>query len=205
LVLIIPAKEVLLICAVLVDHYTARSAGLPVSVKTRLGYTYTDEWRDWLTALLREDIAALTIHLRTKREMSKVPAHWDIMPDIVALRDEIAPQTLIIGNGDVRDREHGLELISTTGCDGVMIGRGVFANPFCFAAEQEYRMSNIAIRHSHILHTIFHILVLSIYCIIISTSTTSTLRKPSDRLTRSNDFSRSTSATSTAQATCANS
>ena len=135
----------------------ARSAGLPVSVKTRLGYTNSSEWRDWLTALLHEDIAALTIHLRTKREMSKVPAHWDIMPEIVALRDEMAPGTLIIGNGDVRDREHGLELISTTGCDGVMIGRGVFANPFCFAAEQEYRMSNIEYSDSSQPYSTYHI------------------------------------------------
>ena len=113
----------------------AKSAGLPVSVKTRLGYSRTDEWRDWLTLLLQQDIAALTIHLRSKNEMSKVPAHWELMPDIVKLRDEIASQTLIVGNGDVRDRTHGLELVERYGCDGIMIGRGVFTDPFAFAKQ----------------------------------------------------------------------
>ncbi len=127
----------------------AKSAGLPVSVKTRLGYTHSDEWRDWLSVLLSQDIAALTIHLRTKREMSKVPAHWDIMPGIVQLRDQIAPHTLIIGNGDVRNRAHGLELIGQYGCDGAMIGRGVFAEPFVFAKEGGGRMKDEAERQSN--------------------------------------------------------
>lgn len=110
----------------------AKKSGLPVSVKTRLGYSSTDEWREWLTFLLQQDIVALTVHLRTKKEMSKVDAHWDIMPAIKKLRDEIAPQTILIGNGDVRDRAHGLELIDQTGIDGIMIGRGIFHNPFAF-------------------------------------------------------------------------
>lgn len=113
----------------------AKSSGLPVSVKTRLGYSRIDEWRDWLSFLLEQNIAALTVHLRTKKEVSKVDAHWEIMPEIKQLRDEIASQTLLIGNGDVRDRSHGLELINETGIDGVMIGRGVFQNPFAFAKE----------------------------------------------------------------------
>lgn len=120
----------------------AKTAGLPVSVKTRLGYSHVDEWRDWLSMLLSQDLAALTIHLRSKKEMSKVPAHWSLMPDIVALRDAIAPQTLIIGNGDVRHRAHGMELVNQYHCDGVMIGRGVFADPFCFAKEPPARQEN---------------------------------------------------------------
>lgn len=111
----------------------AKIAGLPVSVKTRIGYSSISEWRDWVTTLLGQDLAALTLHLRTKKEMSKVPAHWEIMDDIVALRDEIAPATLIIGNGDVEDREHGQRLVDKHGIDGVMIGRGIFQNPFAFA------------------------------------------------------------------------
>jgi tRNA-dihydrouridine synthase len=110
----------------------AKQSGLPVSVKTRLGYSSVDEWRDWLGGLLRQDIAVLTVHLRTKKEMSKVPAHFKLIPEIIALRDELAPQTLIVINGDVRDREHGLEFAARYSVDGVMIGRGVFANPFCF-------------------------------------------------------------------------
>ncbi len=110
----------------------AKTAGLPVSVKTRIGYTSVDEWSTWLRTLLEQDIAALTVHLRTKKEMSKVPAHWEIMDDIVKLRDEIAPHTLIIANGDIEDREHGQLLIDKHGLDGVMIGRGIFHNPYAF-------------------------------------------------------------------------
>lgn len=110
----------------------AKKSGLPVSVKTRLGYSFVDEWQDWLKGLLEQDIAALTIHLRTKKEMSKVPAHFELIPAIKALRDEIAPQTLLVINGDVRDREHGIEFVEKYGVDGVMIGRGVFQNPYCF-------------------------------------------------------------------------
>ena len=119
----------------------AKTAGLPVSVKTRLGYSTVDEWRAWLTTLLQQDIVNLTVHLRTKKEMSKVAAHYELIDDIVALRDAIAPQTLLTINGDIRDRAHGMALAAAhPGVNGVMIGRGVFADPFCFAP----RADNIA-------------------------------------------------------------
>ena len=111
----------------------AKTAGLPVSVKTRLGYTYIDEWHEWLSILLAQNLANLTIHLRTKKEMSKVAAHYELIDEIVKLRDEIAPQTLLTINGDIRDREHGLEIARKhPGVNGIMIGRGVFSDPFCF-------------------------------------------------------------------------
>ncbi|QHN42733.1 tRNA-dihydrouridine synthase [Candidatus Mycosynbacter amalyticus] len=110
----------------------AKTSGLPVSVKTRLGYSRIDEWRGWLTHILQQDIVNLTIHLRTKKEMSKVPAHYELIADIKRLRDEIAPQTLLTINGDIRDRTHGEELVTQTGVDGMMIGRGIFHNPYAF-------------------------------------------------------------------------
>lgn len=113
----------------------AKTSGLPVSVKTRLGYTSIDEWKAWLTHILSQDIVNLTIHLRTKKEMSKVPAHFELIGEIKQLRDEIAPHTLLTINGDIRDRAHGLELINQYGVDGVMIGRGIFANPYAFEHE----------------------------------------------------------------------
>ncbi|PID32874.1 hypothetical protein CR956_00200, partial [Candidatus Saccharibacteria bacterium] len=116
---------------------SAKTAGLPVSVKTRLGYTRVDEWHDWLAHLLRQDIVNLTIHLRTKKEMSKVPAHFELIGDIIALRDEITPQTLLTINGDIKNRAHGEELVAKhPGINGIMIGRGVFADPFCFAKSE---------------------------------------------------------------------
>jgi tRNA-dihydrouridine synthase len=110
-----------------------KEAGLPVSVKTRLGDVRIDEWRDWLTHILKQDVVNLTIHLRTRKEMSKVDAHYELIPEIKALRDEIAPNTLLTINGDIRDREHGLELYEKYGIDGIMIGRGIFHDPFAFA------------------------------------------------------------------------
>ena len=115
----------------------AKKSGLPVSVKTRLGYSKLDELHDWISHILSQDIVNFTIHLRTKKEMSKVPAHYELIPEIVKLRDEIAPQTLLTINGDIRNRAHGLELVEKYGVDGVMIGRGIFANPFAFAASAE--------------------------------------------------------------------
>jgi len=113
---------------------TTKSAGLPVSVKTRLGYLRVDEWRDWLMHVLQHDLSALTIHLRTKKEMSKVAAHHELIPDIIALRNQIAPQTELYLNGDFTDLDSNQKYIDM-GADGIMIGRGVFANPFCFERE----------------------------------------------------------------------
>ncbi len=110
----------------------AKAGGLPVSVKTRLGDFKVEDWRDWLSFLLRQDIVNLTIHLRTRKEMTKVDAHFELIPEIMKLRDEIAPQTLITINGDIRDRQHGEELVREYGVDGIMIGRGVFHDIFAF-------------------------------------------------------------------------
>jgi len=110
---------------------TKEGAGdIPVSVKTRLGYNKVD--MEFLRVLLEEGIAALVVHLRTRSEMSKVPAHWELVPEIVALRDKVAPDTLIIGNGDVADIYDARRKCQEYGCDGVMLGRAVFGNPFLF-------------------------------------------------------------------------
>lgn len=119
----------------------AKAGGLPVSVKTRLGYTTIDEWRDWLTHVFEQDIANLSIHLRTRKEMSKGNAHWEMISEIKKLRDEIAPQTLLTINGDIPDRETGLKLVEEYGVDGVMIGRGIFHNPYAFEKEPKEHSS----------------------------------------------------------------
>jgi tRNA-dihydrouridine synthase len=116
-----------------------KTAGLPVSVKTRIGFK-TQKTEEWISFLLKQDLVALTVHARTQKEQSLVPARWEEVAKSVKLRDEIAPHTILIGNGDVRDRAHGLELAKQTGADGIMIGRGVFSNVFCF--EQDTRQHN---------------------------------------------------------------
>ncbi|HYG83997.1 MAG TPA: tRNA-dihydrouridine synthase family protein [Verrucomicrobiae bacterium] len=110
----------------------AKEGGLPVSVKTRLGYSRTEEWHDWLAHILKQNVVNLTIHLRTRKEMSKVPAHYEFISEIKKLRDHIAPHTLLTINGDIRDRQHGEALVKEYGVDGVMIGRGIFHNPYAF-------------------------------------------------------------------------
>ena len=106
---------------------------LPVSVKTRLGWSDPKEFQEWLPVLLNEHPAALTVHLRTKKEMSKVPAHYELIPEIIKLRNQISPETKLIVNGDIKDRAHALELHAKyPEVNGFMIGRGVFANPYCF-------------------------------------------------------------------------
>jgi tRNA-dihydrouridine synthase len=119
----------------------AKAGGLPVSVKTRLGFTHVEEWRDWLTHILQQDIVNLSIHLRTREEMSKVNAHWELIPEIKKLRDEIAPHTLLTINGDIPDRQTGLKLAEQYGIDGIMIGRGIFQNPFAFEKEAKEHSS----------------------------------------------------------------
>lgn len=113
----------------------AKAAGLPVSVKTRIGYNQ-NEIKTWIRLLLEEDLAALTVHLRTRKEMSDVPAHWDLMGDIVALRDELGKDTLILGNGDVTTVADAQEKLKTFGGDGAMLGRAIFGNPFLFSEEK---------------------------------------------------------------------
>ena len=118
-----------------VDCYrNARThTNLPVSIKTRLGWSKPEEFHTWLPVLLAEHPAALTVHLRTKKEMSKVPAHYELIPEIVKMRAEISPETKLIINGDIKDREHALHLHAEhPEVDGFMIGRGVFGNPYCF-------------------------------------------------------------------------
>lgn len=105
--------------------------GMPVSVKTRIGIT-TMMTEEWIRFLLEQKIDALTVHGRTAKELSKVPAHWDEIGKAVKLRDRISPGTVVIGNGDITTIEHAIHAHSSYGVDGVMIGKGVFHNPWVF-------------------------------------------------------------------------
>ncbi len=105
---------------------------LPVSVKTRLGYN-KDELETWLPALLETGLAAVTFHARTRKEMSKVPAHWDRVKRAVEIRNEIAPETLIVGNGDVLTLSEAQKKADETSADGIMLGKAIFGNPWLFA------------------------------------------------------------------------
>lgn len=128
------------------------AGNVPVSIKTRLGYNTVD--LTWHELLLKQNLDMLTIHGRTKKEMSEVPAHWDIIGEIRAMRDALAPNTLLVGNGDVQSRQQGLELVQQYGLDGIMVGRGIFHDPFLFAEQTPWpdfsREQRIALYRKHV-------------------------------------------------------
>ncbi len=139
---------------------TKRGAGdLPVSVKTRIGYN-KNEVETWIPAILEEKPVALTIHGRTKKEMSKVPAHWDVIKRVREIRDEMKNDTLIIGNGDVSNIEEAKARVKETGVDGVMIGRGIFGNPWLFSGKKSDEILikeklEVALEHTKLFEEIF--------------------------------------------------
>lgn len=104
---------------------------LPVSIKTRIGYN-KNEIETWLPALLETEPAVITIHARTKKEMSDVPAQWDAVKRAVEIRNERKSKTLVLGNGDVKDLADAKKKAEETGVDGVMLGRAIFGNPWLF-------------------------------------------------------------------------
>ena len=130
---------------------TKEGAGeLPVSVKTRIGYN-SIATEDWIGFLLKQHLDTLIIHGRTAKEMSAIPANWDEIGRAVKMRDELKVQTLIIGNGDVKNREEGLVKVKQYGVDGVMIGRGIFQNLWAFDPVRDVRdashMLDLMLKH----------------------------------------------------------
>ena len=109
----------------------ASGRDIPLSVKTRVGYNAV-QINEWIPLLLSSGIAALTVHARTRKDLSKVPAQWEYLKAVVALRDKIAPETVIIGNGDVISIADGKAKALASGVDGVMVGRALFGNPWFF-------------------------------------------------------------------------
>lgn len=111
---------------------------IPVSVKTRIGYN-KNELETWLPALLEVKPALITVHARTRKEMSKVPARWEHVAEAVKIRDRIQAdlpleeRTLIFGNGDVLSVEDGMKKSAEAGANGAMLGRALFGNPWLFS------------------------------------------------------------------------
>lgn len=156
--------------------YKDQTLGIPVSVKTRIGYN-KNELEEWLPNLLETNPSVITIHARTRKEMSLVPARWEHIKRAVEIRDEFfkpkvsrtrldirgeskkgnkinenfdydvsrtrldtlkeekdsIEKTLIFGNGDVLSVEDAYKKTKMTGCDGVMLGRAIFGNPWLFS------------------------------------------------------------------------
>ncbi len=118
------------------------SRGLPVSVKTRIGYN-NNELDTWLPMLLESKPAAITIHARTRKEMSDVPARWEHVKEAVEMAK--GSGTLILGNGDVKDLDEAAQKAKDTGADGVMLGRAIFGNPWLFSNDPNRKLSNVSL------------------------------------------------------------
>lgn len=131
---------------------------LPVSVKTRIGYN-EEILNEWLPHVLKTKPAAITVHFRTRKEMSGVPAHWELAEKVLKLRDKYSPKTLILGNGDVRDLADAKEKIKKYNVDGVMIGRGIFGAPWLFAKHPKEitkkEMLKILLEHTKLFEKLF--------------------------------------------------
>lgn len=125
---------------------------VPVSVKTRLGFNTVDF--TWHELLLQQNLNMLTVHGRTRKEMSLVPAHWEDIGAVRELRDRLAPDTLLVGNGDVESYGQAMELAAVHKLDGIMIGRGIFHDPFVFAENSPWltftKEQRIALYRSHV-------------------------------------------------------
>lgn len=136
----------------IIEQTRIGAGNVPVSVKTRLGFNEID--LDWVRFLLEMNLPCLTLHLRTRKEMSKVPAHWELIGEIIALRNEISPETVLIANGDINNRTEAYQKIQRhPGLDGVMIGRGVLTNPYAFSGDPLREVSvadriELALRHT---------------------------------------------------------
>lgn len=126
---------------------------IAVSVKTRIGIdkVVTEEW---IKFLLEQKLDALTVHARTAAEMSKVPAHWDEIGKVVQMRDAMKLETVIIGNGDIKNREQAEMFSKKYKVDGVMIGRGIFTNPWVFEELEKNHNKNefldLLLKHSRL-------------------------------------------------------
>jgi nifR3 family TIM-barrel protein len=107
------------------------AGGLPVSIKTRIGYN-KNELGTWLPELLAEEPAAITIHARTRKEMSLVPARWEHVTEAVEIRNRLGSKTFIIGNGDIKDVKDAFLKVKESGADGAMLGRAIFGTPWLF-------------------------------------------------------------------------
>jgi len=136
----------------IIDAVQEAAGDFPVSVKTRVGFTTVD--MSWIEFLLTKKLNMLSIHGRTAKQKSLVPANWDLIGLARELRDAAYPSTLIVGNGDVKNYQHGLDLAKKHKLDGIMIGRGIFDDPFVFAASSPWgsysRKQKIKLYEKHI-------------------------------------------------------
>lgn len=130
---------------------------IPVSVKTRLGYSTVDT-ENWIWLLLNQGLDMLTVHGRIAKDSYAIPSRWDEIQKVVKMRDELSPTTLIIGNGDITSSRQGEEYVKTYGTDGYMVGRGILNNPWVFSGREdisEEERFNILLEHARLFNEVW--------------------------------------------------
>ena len=124
------AKEIILA--------TKEATHLPVSVKTRTGLKRHDT-EEWIATLMETKPAAVILHGRMQKQQSEGLADWDEIAKGVKIRDQLSPETKFIGNGDVISVSQGIGYAEKYGLDGIMIGRGIFHNPWLFNPNNKFQ------------------------------------------------------------------
>jgi tRNA-dihydrouridine synthase len=120
----------------IIESVRREAKGIPVSVKTRLGYERVDV-DGWIGFLLKQDLDLITIHCRTSKEGYGTASQWEYMKECIELRNRLSPNTMIIGNGDLKSIKEGEKKIEEYGIDGFMIGRGILNNPWLFSDRED--------------------------------------------------------------------
>jgi len=124
--------------------------GIPVSIKTRIGYANANEMERWIQCLAETKPSAITIHGRTRAEKRKGMANWEKIKQAGIIIKSISPETKIIGNGDVKSKEDGERLVKTASIDGYMVGRALIGNPWFFAGRSVTKAEKIAAARDHL-------------------------------------------------------
>jgi tRNA-dihydrouridine synthase len=144
------AKQIVLNTKTGIEQSKIEPCSVPVTVKTRIGYNEIN-WKAWLSEILQTKPQVITIHLRTKKEMSLVPAHWELASEIVKwIRENFGTVEndgpIIVLNGDVKNCFEAIEKWKESNCDGIMIGRGIFGNPWLFNRDKNKQKENLSLK-----------------------------------------------------------
>lgn len=126
---------------------------IPVSVKTRIGYSQ-EVVESWIPTLLSQNLAAIALHGRTLKQQYGGEANWEVIAKAAAMVKQTS--TKILGNGDVSTYQDALQKIAAANLDGVLIGRASMGNPYVFLPQPaETSVFKIAVEHAQLYENTF--------------------------------------------------
>jgi len=145
------------LAAEIISAVKQEARDIPVSVKTRIGFEKVNT-EGWIGFLLHQNLNMITVHGRIAKEGYNIPSRWEEIQKVVQMRNEISPQTLIIGNGDITNIKQGEEYTKRYGTDGYMVGRGILSNPWLFSGRdnisKEERLTTL-LKHARLFNEIW--------------------------------------------------